>query len=952
MADDKKKADASSLLSDEEVDINSLISDEEVDISSPKSNAPLEIGGGSGAQNTPYSSSESELPLSSWTTEANPLAPKIQAPLAKPIDGVEQTKIVQPLGNAESVKNSTKNIATQLKTAIPNSALSVVSIEDKLLGGFTYLAAKLMGKTDEEADIASKYVPNVASQIAPNSLPIDETREGAFKQIEAYKKELLPTKGVVESYKNKDLKGMAAAVYDGMTSIVSSAAVGGATGGIGIATDMMGSSIYDFNKTKADKLGITVDELYDQNKDEVAIPATIGAVGAALEKIGLKGVTKAINTKVANKGVKSIFNIVFEVGKEGGTEWVQAGLESANNSLAEGKTAEEAAKDAINTMTSEQGLEAALKGLVGSAGSVAAGKAAVSLYKVASDKTKQALAPEMDKVQTLVAEKENPNIDDATKAVLDTEIEAATNNIYQSVKEGIVNDLNISDEADSEIQKLDVQQSNLINDYETKKALLDNPNLSEATKAIIASELIKLEAQITQLDTDKDLIFETDKLKRLAEPILKKNTSPTNEKYGTVNRNDGKGIVDLTKEEYLKEEGKGKTTAAIETNTKVVGDAIVENDVTPIVVNEPQSKEDAKKADYTKRIERKLSNASEEKNPVKKALILYEALNSATRVDTGQKENVQELLNAHLSESGLKIEDVEIGSKYNETNTSLDATIAGEGIENLKVVEVLSPIIRDTNGVIVKQGKVIVESSDNKATPEAEAGLTPKTETNGKENAQKRVDNEEVGSEGGDVDAKNKALEELVNLIPTTDLRRPNGSIGTQGFTEENLVSVARHIASEMGFDIPEFDKNLGTSEIKQVIEYLRGNKDAQQKIKEYVIKDPVVTNLLPDGTYAIEDGNHRANLLNLIGVDVIPSIELNGRDKPTAINEHNSKVKAVEELLVSKQEEIKTEKDSKKIDTKIENDVNIQQPMGEEKLTLEQLERLQKKMRKQVVLV
>jgi len=39
----------------------------------PKSNAPSPNGGGSGAQNTPYSSSESELPLSSWTTEANPL---------------------------------------------------------------------------------------------------------------------------------------------------------------------------------------------------------------------------------------------------------------------------------------------------------------------------------------------------------------------------------------------------------------------------------------------------------------------------------------------------------------------------------------------------------------------------------------------------------------------------------------------------------------------------------------------------------------------------------------------------------------------------------------------------------------------------------------------------------------------------------------------------------------
>ena len=78
----------------------------------------------------------------------------------------------------------------------------------------------------------------------------------------------------------------------------------------------------------------------------------------------------------------------------------------------------------------------------------------------------------------------------------------------------------------------------------------------------------------------------------------------------------------------------------------------------------------------------------------------------------------------------------------------------------------------------------------------------------------------EAGSVGveGDVKAKNKAFEELVNLIPTTDLRRPNGSIGTQGFSPENLVEVARHIAKEMGFDIPAYDKNKGTSEIKQVI--------------------------------------------------------------------------------------------------------------------------------------
>jgi thermostable 8-oxoguanine DNA glycosylase len=189
----------------------------------------------------------------------------------------------------------------------------------------------------------------------------------------------------------------------------------------------------------------------------------------------------------------------------------------------------------------------------------------------------------------------------------------------------------------------------------------------------------------------------------------------------------------------------------------------------------------------------------------------------------------------------------------------------------------------------------------------------------------------EVGQEGEqlreeEVAPKTKELESLVNQIPVEDLRRPNGSIGTQGFTEENMIDVARFISREMGFDIPAFDSSLGTSEIKQLIEYLRGNKEAQQKIKEYVIKDPVVTSLLPDGTYAVEDGNHRANLLNLIGVDVIPTIELNGRDKQTAINEHNSKVEAVEQSLKESETTIKNKQNEK------DNEVrNVQEGQGNE---------------------
>jgi hypothetical protein len=144
------------------------------------------------------------------------------------------------------------------------------------------------------------------------------------------------------------------------------------------------------------------------------------------------------------------------------------------------------------------------------------------------------------------------------------------------------------------------------------------------------------------------------------------------------------------------------------------------------------------------------------------------------------------------------------------------------------------------------------------------------------------------------------------DLIKTEDLRRPNGSVGTQGFTEENLVSLARFIASEKGFDIPAFDKNTGTSEIRQVIEYLRENQDAKDKIFEYVKSDPVEINTLPDGSYHIQDGNHRANLLNLIGAENIPTLT---SEQIKAKNEVNEKIK--EELKKDISKEADTEREA-----------------------------------------
>jgi len=65
-------------------------------------------------------------------------------------------------------------------------------------------------------------------------------------------------------------------------------------------------------------------------------------------------------------------------------------------------------------------------------------------------------------------------------------------------------------------------------------------------------------------------------------------------------------------------------------------------------------------------------------------------------------------------------------------------------------------------------------------------------------------------------------------------------------------------------------------SEFKELILKLRNDSESIKKIFEYVKSDPVEISQMPDDSYVVNDGNHRANLLNLLRVDVIPSI-ING---------------------------------------------------------------------------
>jgi hypothetical protein len=54
-----------------------------------------------------------------------------------------------------------------------------------------------------------------------------------------------------------------------------------------------------------------------------------------------------------------------------------------------------------------------------------------------------------------------------------------------------------------------------------------------------------------------------------------------------------------------------------------------------------------------------------------------------------------------------------LGQPFNETRTDLEATISGTGTDNLRVVEVMKPIIREGNQTmsrVIQKGIVVVES--------------------------------------------------------------------------------------------------------------------------------------------------------------------------------------------------------------------------------------------------
>jgi len=121
--------------------------------------------------------------------------------------------------------------------------------------------------------------------------------------------------------------------------------------------------------------------------------------------------------------------------------------------------------------------------------------------------------------------------------------------------------------------------------------------------------------------------------------------------------------------------------------------------------------------------------------------------------------------------------------------------------------------------------------------------------------------------------AKTGGLGSLLDL-DLNEIKRPNGAIGTQGVDPSHIKSILQHVG---GLQVPS------NATMREMVDAFKANPDAQNRIRQHMLKQPLKGMQLPDDTISIDDGHHRAFLLNQAGDRTIPA-EIKGYAGPSKL--------------------------------------------------------------------
>lgn len=423
--------------------------------------------------------------------------------------GMTQDELIksnEPIDFSTSVKNSAKNVWNQLQGADDRLSIFSADVIEKLLG----------------SDLAKDWY-------AYSDRDLEKVRLDAYAELDRLGKEALPTMGIVEGFANNNMSSIAAGVINGVTSIFSTAIVSATTFGAGLVTEMVGGSLYDYNTAKAKSLGMSTEQLIKEDKADFWTPAAVGAVGAALERFGLKGVKEGMLKELSGSMVKKMASLGLEMNKEGMTEWVQTGLEGYNEAIAQGKDVSEATKALVSKMFSDEGLESYLQGVAGSGGAIAGGRLSKGIVsKESRDKIKEGYG----KLQGVISDLSN-NTDPSVKSQL-LEVAGDISTEIQSEKQkdnAVMSKLN-------DIQRAEIEDIN--SQIESIDKSLEQGNLSEKTVEYLNDKKKGLSSQIEGIVKEAEAIVaaETEaKEKSIKEAAVKKEEN--------ILKNDNKRIDEI-----------------------------------------------------------------------------------------------------------------------------------------------------------------------------------------------------------------------------------------------------------------------------------------------------------------------------------------------------------------------------------------------------------------------
>ena len=210
-----------------------------------------------------------------------------------------------------------------------------------------------------------------------------------------------------EGLLEKGLGGIAATV-NAVTAFGTSAAISVSTAGVGLASEMVSTSVRDYNNNKAKEKGVQIGELIQNGDAEIFIPASLGVLAYSFERFGIKGVQKAINSKTTG-AQNFLYSMLNAGGREGGTEWSQFIVETFNDLL--GKRAgtqeerqasvAEISEEVINRAFSKEGFETFLQGFVGGKGSFAIGRGVKSSFESRSPEANKQIQQDIEQISNL-----------------------------------------------------------------------------------------------------------------------------------------------------------------------------------------------------------------------------------------------------------------------------------------------------------------------------------------------------------------------------------------------------------------------------------------------------------------------------------------------------------------------------------------------------------------------